>query len=156
MEWSTVSHYKYKYSLDTFAHKLKREFLRPQVLSMYPYFYKIEGLVDQHGKHFVALSEVSDGWENTPEFRDNNGPNYLFLFETPLVSPGFSTLVAMARDEGIDDWEDLPGAVRINDIEAPVEHNFILSSSGKAVALWKGNMKKVQVIDPAHQTWATR
>lgn len=113
-------------------------------MSTYPKIYKAEAFF--FGEVYIALYEVRSGFEYTHAFRDGNGPNYLFEVNArDPACPGFTTLLAQARDYEFQNWEDLPYFERVVDGEAAFERHHMMSSGGQLIASWTGNAKKVTV-----------
>lgn len=128
-------------------------------MSKYPKIYKVEAVVSARGRVYVVLYDVSSGWDFTPEYRDAQGPNFMFDFDiSDSRCPGFWTLVKQARAREFEDWEDLPFVNKIVDGEAAAQYAYVVDEryADAIVATWTGNAKKPTVHNTKYYDWATK
>jgi hypothetical protein len=123
----------------------------------YPRIYKAVVLEDQ-GPVYVVLYEIAFEEDEYVDFKNNQGPNYMFeFFIADPACPGFTTVLADIKSFTFDDWESLPFVERITDGEAAAEYVNILMNNNyhePAIARWDEDFPDdIDIVDEKFATW---
>lgn len=125
----------------------------------YPRVYKAVVLNDRgRGPVYVVLYTIEDEEDEHEDFKDGQGPNYMFeFFIADPACPGFSTLLKDIKSFNFDTWDTMSFVERIRDGEAPAEHTNILMNNRyvePAIARWnEENPEEIQVLDETFADW---